>query len=65
MKRLKIFLLSFVVCLQTAHAGDDWGKTGHRVTGEIAQKYLSKKAQREIDKLLKGTSLAFCSELWR
>tara|TARA_B110000503_G_scaffold137336_1_gene221376 strand:- start:3964 stop:4743 length:780 start_codon:yes stop_codon:yes gene_type:complete len=59
MKRLKIFLLSFVVCLQTAHAGDDWGKTGHRVTGEIAQKYLSKKAQREIDKLLKGTSLAF------
>ncbi len=59
MKSFKILLLSFVICIQTLSASEDWGKTGHRATGEIAQKYLSKKAQREIDKLLKGQSLAF------
>ncbi|PKA83684.1 S1/P1 nuclease [Ulvibacter sp. MAR_2010_11] len=39
----------------------DWGKTGHRATGAIAQKYLSKKAKREIEKLLDGQSLALVS----
>ncbi|EAQ41151.1 S1/P1 nuclease [Polaribacter sp. MED152] len=38
-----------------------WGKTGHRVTGKIAEKHLTKKAKRKIDKLLKGQSLAFVS----
>lgn len=37
---------------------DIWGKTGHRVVGEIAQKYLSGKAKRKIRKLLKGETLA-------
>ena len=41
----------------TAQA-DDWGKTGHRVTGEVAEQYLSKKARKAIDKLLDGQSLA-------
>ena len=59
MNNYKILLLIFVICIQTISASEDWGKTGHRATGEIAQKYLSKKAQREIDKLLKGQSLAF------
>ncbi len=40
-------------------AADDWGKTGHRVVGEIADAYLSKKAEKEVSKLLKGHSLAF------
>lgn len=38
-----------------------WGKTGHRVVGEVAQKYLSGKAQRKIKKLLRGQSLAAVS----
>lgn len=38
-----------------------WGQTGHRVVGEIAQKHLTKKASKEIDKLLDGKSLAFVS----
>ena len=59
MKNFQILLLSFFLCLQTVNASEDWGKTGHRATGEIAQKYLTKKAQRAIDKLLKGQSLAF------
>lgn len=36
-----------------------WGPTGHRTTGKIAEKHLTKKAKRKIDKLLKGQSLAF------
>jgi hypothetical protein len=59
MKNFKILLLSFFICVQTVGASEDWGKTGHRATGEIAQEYLSKKAKREIDKLLNGQSLAF------
>ena len=40
-------------------AEDDWGKTGHRVVGEVADKYLSKKADKAVSKLLNGHSLAF------
>ena len=39
----------------------DWGPTGHRTTGKIAEMHLTKKAKRKIDKLLKGESLAFVS----
>ena len=35
-----------------------WGKTGHRVTGQIAQEHLSRKAEREIQKILGVEDLA-------
>ena len=38
-----------------------WGQTGHRVVGEIAEYNLTKKAKREVKKLLKGKSLALVS----
>ncbi len=38
-----------------------WGKNGHRATGEIAERHLTKKAKKCIDKILKGQSLAFVS----
>lgn len=38
-----------------------WGPTGHRVTGHIAERYLNKKAKRELDRILKGQSLAMAS----
>lgn len=38
-----------------------WGVTGHRVTGWIAEKYLSKKARKELKKILRGESLAMLS----
>lgn len=40
-----------------------WGQTGHRVVGQIAEAYLSKKAKREINRLLDGHSLAFASTI--
>jgi len=39
----------------------DWGPTGHRTTGEIAENYLTKKTKKHIDELLHGQSLAFVS----
>ena len=40
-----------------------WGQTGHRVVGQIAEAYLSKKAKKEINRLLDGHSLAFASTI--
>ena len=52
-----IFLWLF--CIQICSASlPYWSKTGHRVTGEIAQRHLSKKARKAISKLLDGQSLA-------
>jgi hypothetical protein len=38
-----------------------WGKTGHRVVGEIAEDYLTSKTKRKLAKLLDHRSLAFSS----
>lgn len=38
-----------------------WGQTGHRTTGYIASKHLTKKAKKNIDRILKGESLAYVS----
>ncbi len=35
-----------------------WGATGHRITGEVAEKYLTKKAKRNITKIIGNESLA-------
>lgn len=52
-------LLLSVICV--SFAAEDWGKTGHRATGEIAEKYLSKRAKECINEILNGQSLAFVS----
>lgn len=59
MKKFKFVLMALIFGLHSLYAADDWGKIGHRVTGEIAQKYLTKKTQRAINELLNGQSLAF------
>ena len=38
-----------------------WGKTGHRVTGEVAESYLTENTRLEIRKILKDPSLAVAS----
>ncbi|GAA0871999.1 S1/P1 nuclease [Gangjinia marincola] len=61
----KIALISLVFCFfyaqQNFATNPYWGKTGHRVIGEIAAAHLSKKARKNIDKLLKGQGLALVS----
>ncbi len=57
--RILVFFVLFGMA--TAQANCIWGKTGHRVTGHIAEKHLTKKARKAISKLLDGHSLAFAS----
>ena len=40
---------------------DNWGQTGHRVVGYIAEANLSKRALKKINKLLGGHSIAYYS----
>jgi len=61
MKRITIF---FLLLGQFSFCNSElpfWSKTGHRVTGEVAEAHLSKKAKRAISKLLDGASLALVS----
>ena len=57
-----LVVILFVFISSKANASlEYWGKTGHRATGEIATKHLTKKAKKAINKLLDGESLAFVS----
>ncbi|MGB0367344.1 MAG: S1/P1 nuclease [Flavobacteriaceae bacterium] len=52
---MRFFIVFFVfpfICL------GNWGKTGHRVVGEIASNYLTPKASKAVSDLLQGRSLA-------
>lgn len=57
MKKLSLLTL-FILVSSLAFA---WGPTGHRVTGMVASKYLNKKAQRELKRVLNGHSIAMVS----
>ena len=48
-------LLAASAYSQMAHA---WGQTGHRVTGQIAELYLTPEAKAAIDRILENESLA-------
>lgn len=58
MQRKVIILVSLLIVSFNCWA---WGPTGHRVTGWIAEKHLTKKARSVLKKILKGQSLAIAS----
>ncbi len=61
-KQFYLFLVCFIfINFLSANSEPFWGATGHRTVGVIAQEHLTKKASKEIDKLLQGESLAFVS----
>ncbi|WP_428742141.1 S1/P1 nuclease [Tenacibaculum sp.] len=60
-KLLLLVTILFVNVSFAANNEDIWGPTGHRATGKIAEKHLTKRAKKEIEKLLQGESLAFVS----
>jgi hypothetical protein len=60
MRRFGILLLWLITSTTFAHA-PVWSKTGHRVIGEVAAKYLKSRTQRAISELLDGQSLAAVS----
>ena len=62
MRSITLFLyLILFVTPNNSFAADFWGPTGHRATGEIAEKHLKRGVKKKIEKLLKGQSLAFVS----
>ena len=57
-KKIISFCLIFILLNSQAWA---WGKIGHRVVGEVASFYLTKKAKKNISKVLDCESLAVVS----
>ncbi|NAY93265.1 S1/P1 Nuclease [Muricauda sp. JGD-17] len=57
MKKTTFLLVLLPLCI----FGNFWGKTGHRVTGQIAENHLKGKTKRALEDLLDGRSLAFVS----
>jgi hypothetical protein len=55
----KYILIIAISCVSLLASG--WGATGHRVTGYIADKHLSKKARLAIQRILGQQSLAMAS----
>ena len=58
-----IFLRTFLLAsaLLVAQYTFSWGVTGHRVIGEIAQDHLTKKAKKELHKIIGKETLAWWS----
>ncbi|AOW16035.1 S1/P1 Nuclease [Polaribacter vadi] len=61
--KIKLLLLIPFLLMMTSSSDETyfWGQNGHRVTGKIAEKHLTRKTKKCIDKILKGQSLAFVS----
>ena len=61
--KIKLLLLIPFLLVMTSSTDEAyfWGQNGHRVTGKIAEKHLTRKTKKCIDKILKGQSLAFVS----
>jgi len=54
MKKLFVLLFAFFLSLQSF----GWGQTGHRIVGLIAERHLSKKALKKIEKVLNNETIA-------
>lgn len=62
MKKIFYLTIAFVLVISISKASiPNWGKTGHRAIGEIANSYLKGKTKRKIAELLDGESLALVS----
>ncbi|HMD01129.1 MAG TPA: S1/P1 nuclease, partial [Ferruginibacter sp.] len=59
-RRLKrIALFAFFISMPFCSMA--WGLLGHRIVGQIADSYLTKRAKREIKKILGDESIAMAS----
>jgi S1/P1 Nuclease len=54
--RLALILLYGALCYP--NSANAWGKKGHRIVGEIAQKHLNSRSQAQLEKILGSESLA-------
>ncbi len=58
---MKQLIILFLLVPVVSFGNGFWGKTGHRVTGHIAQNHLTGKTKRALKDLLGGHSLAYVS----
>ncbi|AVR47444.1 S1/P1 Nuclease [Christiangramia fulva] len=60
MKKVILSILMILAVINSGHSAEnDWGKTGHRAVGEIAEEHLTKKAKKAVEDLLNGHGLAY------
>lgn len=57
----RVILLVFLIAQFSFGNAIIWSKTGHRTIGLVAEKNLTRKAQKAIDKILNGENLASVS----
>ena|SRR6218665_875692 len=60
-KRPVHLLLLLFFCLYLPQQSQAWGLLGHRIVGQIADSYLTKKAKKSIQEILGNESVAMCS----
>lgn len=51
-------IITFIFIIAAGVCAYGWGPTGHRATGLVAERYLTKKAKKAIERILGGQSLA-------
>lgn len=54
-------LLAFLLSIFIPEKSFSWGQTGHRVVGQIAYNHMTKKARKNVQKILGNESLAMAS----
>lgn len=59
--RVAVLILALFFTEKIAASAPDWGMTGHRVVGEIAEKHLTKRAKRKIQEIIGTESVAISS----
>ena len=59
--RLLILLFTFSFLLSPSNEIQKWGKTGHRVVGDIAEQYLNNEAAEAVSQVLGDESMAIAS----
>ena len=57
----RLFFLIGLPIVFTSFTAPDWGQTGHRVIGLVAEQHLTQQTQAAISDLLEGESLSFVS----
>jgi len=58
---MKILILLAALLFTANGTSEKWGRTGHRVVGEIADQYLNPLAKKEVESILGDESLAIAS----
>lgn len=59
--KINLLVAAFFITTFTFASENDWGRTGHRATGEVAEQHLTKKAKTKVREILNGMNLAFVS----